>query len=144
MIPEFNEDGLLPKGIHQTDLGEFRDRFAIFDESDRRLRVFEQLERFLAEANKVSVVKRIIVGGSFVTAKAEPNDFDCILVLDAEIVGTTLRPFEYNLLSRRMARRLFGGDVLPALEGSEALDEYLAFLQTTREGDPMGIVEVVW
>jgi len=41
-----------------------------------------------------------------------------------------------------MARRLFGGDVLAALEGSGALDEYLAFFQTTRGGQLMGIVEI--
>jgi hypothetical protein len=76
-------------------------------------------------------------------ANAEPNDFDCILVLDPAIVGTTLRPFEYNLVSRRMARRMFGGDILPALDGSQALNQYLEFFQTTREGDRMGIVEIV-
>ncbi|MSR56847.1 MAG: hypothetical protein EXS05_04150 [Planctomycetaceae bacterium] len=143
MIPEFNENGLLPPGLHRTDLDGFRDRFAVFDRSDRRLRVFEQLERLLGEANKTTIIKRVIVGGSFVTAEAEPNDFDCILTLDPEIVGATLRPFEYNLVSRRMARRMFGGDILAALEGSEALNQYLDFFQTTREGERMGIVEVV-
>lgn len=143
MIPDFNEDGLLPPGIHQADLEEFRERFAIFDRSDRRLRIYAQLERLIREAKKAAIVRRIIVGGSFVTANAEPNDFDCILVLDPAIVGTTLRPFEYNLVSRKMARRLFGGDVLPALEGSRALDQYLEFFQTTRDGEQMGIVEVV-
>lgn len=143
MIPDFNEDGLLPPGIHVADQEEFQERFAIFDRSDRRLRIYAQLERLIREAKKAAIVSRIIVGGSFVTARAEPNDFDCILVLDPAIVGTRLRPFEYNLVSRRMARRMFGGDVLPALDGSQALDQYLEFFQTTRDGDPMGIVEVV-
>ncbi len=51
MIPEFNEQGLLPAGIHRTDLDGFRERFVVFDQSDRRFRVFEQLER-LAMASK--------------------------------------------------------------------------------------------
>ncbi|NLY00936.1 MAG: hypothetical protein GXY83_33005 [Rhodopirellula sp.] len=97
MIPEFNELGLLPPAIHRTDLDDFRKRFAIFNRSDRRLR-FDQLQRLLGEVKKTTIVKRVIVGGSFVTAKAEPNDFDCILVLDPAIVGTALRPFEYNVI----------------------------------------------
>lgn len=143
MIPDFDDDGLLPPGIHQTDLDGFRERFAVFDRSDRRLRIFDQLERLVEAAKSANIVQRIIFGGSFVTSKAEPNDFDCILVLDPEIVGTTLRPFEYNLVSRRMARRLFGGDVLSALEDSDALQQYLDFFQTTRDGQRMGIVEVL-
>ncbi len=143
MIPDFNQHGLLPLGVHRADQSEFKARFAIFNLSNRRLRVYEQLERLLDEASRAALVKRVIVGGSFVTSKAEPNDFDCILVLDPAIVGTTLRPFEYNLVSRRMARRIYQGDVLTALEGSEALHRYLEFFQTTRHGEPMGIVEVV-
>lgn len=142
MIPEFDNDGLLPPGIHQTDLNGFRERFAIFNRSDRRLRIFDQLERLVKEAKSATIIRRVIVGGSFVTAEPEPNDFDCVLVLDPGIVGTTLRPFEYNLVSRRMARRLFGGDVLPALQDSDALEEYLEFFQTTRDGRRMGIVEI--
>lgn len=142
MIPDFDDQGLLPPGIHQADFDEFRERFAIFDRSDRRLQVFEQLERLVTEARKSAIVTRIIVGGSFVTAKAEPNDFDCILVLDPGIVGIPLRPFEYNLVSRRMARRMFGGDILSALDGSDALDQYLEFFQTTRDGQRTGIVEI--
>ena len=142
MIPDFTEDGLLPAGIHQATRDEFRERFARFNRSDRRIRIHDQLDRLLDEAGKSSVVKRLLVAGSFVTAKAEPNDFDAVLVLDASIVGRDLRPLEYNLVSRKMARRLFGGDVMPGLEGSAALVDYLQFFQTTRDGQQIGIVEI--
>lgn len=36
-----------------------------------------------------------------------------------------------------------GGDVLPALQDSDALQQYLDFFQTTRDGQRMGIVEVL-
>ena len=74
--------------------------------------------------------------------KAEPNDFDCVLVLDRSIMGTTLPPLQYNIVSRRMARKMFGGDVVPVFEGSAALAEYLEFFQTTRDGQRAGIVEI--
>ena len=51
-------------------------------------------------------------------------------------------PFQYNLVSRKMARRAFGGDIMPALDGSIALASYLEFFQITREGSQAGIVEI--
>ena len=123
MIPDFAEDGFLPAGIHQATLEELEERFAFFDRSDQRLRVFEQLNALIGEARASGIVRRIYVAGSVVTDKPEPNDFDCILVLDPIIVGQPLRPFQYNLVSRRMARRLFGGDVVPVLEDSKPLLE---------------------
>lgn len=142
MIPGFTADGLLPAGIHRATVDEIRQRLAIFDRSDRRIRVFENLERLLNEARKSGIVRRVIVAGSFVTQQAEPNDFDCILVLDPSIVGQTLPPFQYNLVSRKAARRIFRGDVVPAIDGSTALHEYLDFFQTTRDGQRMGVVEI--
>jgi hypothetical protein len=41
-----------------------------------------------------------------------------------------------------MARRQFGGDVMPALEGSATLDEYVEFFQITRDGQRVGMVEI--
>ena len=38
----------------------------------------------LEEAQASHIVERLIFGGSFVTSKSEPNDFDCIIVLKAE------------------------------------------------------------
>jgi hypothetical protein len=142
MIPEFTEQGCLPPGIHRVTLDEFKERFVVFQRSDRRLRIFERLERLFDQAASSGIVKRIIIAGSFVTAKPEPNDFDCIVVLDSTIVGNPLRPFEYNLVSRKMARRIFGGDVVPALEDSHALQQYLEFFQTSRNGRRVGIVEM--
>lgn len=142
MIPDFTTEGLLPVGIHRATREEFQQRFAIFNHSDMRLRIYDKLDRLLDEAGRSGIVKRVLVGGSFITEKPEPNDFDVVLVLDASIVQHDLRPFEYNLVSRKMARRLFGGDVMPALERSAALDQYVEFFQITRDGRRVGMVEI--
>ena len=63
-------------------------------------------------------------------------------MLDPSIVGKPLRPFEYNLVSRQMARRMFGGDIMPALDHSTTLQQYLDFFQTARDGKSIGIVEI--
>jgi hypothetical protein len=142
MLPEFTDDGLLPPGIHRATVAEFKQRFAVFTRSDRRWKILEKIDALLTEAGRSGIVRRVLVAGSYVTAKPEPNDFDCILVLDPSIVGAALPPFQYNLVSRKTARRMFGGDIMPALEGSTALAKYLEFFQTTREGWRAGIVEI--
>ena len=142
MIPDFSENGCLPEGVHSATVEEFRERFSYFDVSDQRLRVYRGLRELLDEARKSGIVRRVILAGSFVTNKAEPNDFDAILVLDPVVVNQTLRPREYNLVSRKMARRAYGGDVLSAVDGSAALEKYLKFFQTNRAGEPVGVVEI--
>jgi hypothetical protein len=142
MIPSFTEQGFLPPGIYRATLDEFKERFVVFHRSDRRFRIFAQLEKLLDQVAQTRIVKRILIAGSFVSAKPEPNDFDCIVVLDPSIVGKPLRPFEYNLVSRQMARRMFGGDIMPALDNSTALQQYIEFFQTTRDGKRIGIVEI--
>jgi len=58
------------------------------------------------------------------------------------ILEQRLPPFQYNLVSRRMAKRLFKGDVVPVLESSAAMQNYVEFFQTNREGQRIGIVEI--
>ena len=142
MILEFAENGCLPEGIHSATVEELCERFSYFDVSDKRLVVYRGLQALLDEAGKSGIVRRVIVAGSFVTNKSEPNDFDAIVVLDPAVVNQTLRPREYNLVSRKMARRLYGGDVLVAVDGSASLAKYLNFFQTNRAGEPVGVVEI--
>ncbi|MDP6355514.1 MAG: hypothetical protein QF473_10455 [Planctomycetota bacterium] len=142
VIPEFNEWGFLPEGIHQTSLDEFKERFAIFAGSDRRFRLFEQLERLIIDAQRSGIVRRVLVAGSFVSAKPAPNDFDSILILRTDIFDKALKPFHYNLVAGQRARRMYGGDVLSAVEGSQALERLLDFFQTSRDGRTIGIVEI--
>ncbi len=85
MIPPFDTDGNLPPGIHRATLFEFSDRFCVFARSDRRLRICKQIESLMRDARTSNIVERVLFGGSFVTDKAEPNDFDCIVVLKPEI-----------------------------------------------------------
>jgi hypothetical protein len=89
MIPAFTEQGFLPPGVYQATLDEFKERFVVFQRSDRRFRLFVQLEKLLDQAAQARIVKRILIAGSFVSAKPEPNDFDCIVVLDPSIGSCT-------------------------------------------------------
>ena len=132
-IPDFDDDGYLPKGLHECSLDEIRERFGRFQRSDRRLALFAKLRDYLKEVCSTPTVSYVIVDGSFVTAKEEPNDVDLVIVLRADHDFTlSLRPFEYNALSRRMVRKRYAFDLLVAREDSPELTEYVEFFQQIR------------
>jgi hypothetical protein len=79
----------------------------------------------------------VIVDGSYITTKAEPSDIDLILALRADFdLSQELRPFEYNIQSKRNVRRNYGFDVLPAVDGSVAYDRYVSDFSRVRLDDP--------
>ncbi len=79
MIPPLNDDGYLPPGIHAATLDEIAERFG--KESEVRRAQMQSL-RWLVSAARRAGVKRIIVNGSFVSDKYEPNDVDCVLLIE--------------------------------------------------------------
>lgn len=142
MIPSFDPDGNLPQGMHQATWLEFRERFCVFDRSDQRLRLCRQIEQMVEEARVSQVVERIVFGGSFVTDRTEPNDFDCIVVLKAEIRYEDLQPFQQWVADTREASRRYGGDVFVARADQPTLAVYLDFFAVNRHGKHVGLVEV--
>lgn len=135
-IPDLNDDGLLPEGIHDCSFAELVERFGQFRKSDCRRRLTKRLEEFFREVGATGFAVSVIVDGSFVTAKAEPNDIDLVLVLRAgHNFSTTVRPFEYNVLSRRRVRKSYGFDMLLAEEGQPEFAEFIEFFTQVR-GDP--------
>ncbi len=78
MIPNFNDEGYLPLGIHRATLEEIAARFG--QESEVRQVQMESL-RWLVDLAWRTGVQRIVVNGSFVTDKLEPNDVDCVLLI---------------------------------------------------------------
>src|SRR5437870_11589291 len=81
MIPQYNDDGYLPPGIHQGTLEEIAIRFG--QESELRRVQMESL-RWLIDLAWRAGVQRIVVNGSFVTDKLEPNDVDCVLLIGSD------------------------------------------------------------
>ncbi len=79
MIPEFNDDGYLPAGVHRASLEEVGARFG--RETELR-RVQMQSLGWLVELAKTAGASRLVVNGSFVTDRPEPNDVDCVVLID--------------------------------------------------------------
>jgi hypothetical protein len=145
-VPEFDEYGLLPQGIHNANLEELRPRFGHFKGSDRRPRLWEKLVELVTEAKACGLVEAVCLDGSFATAVAEPNDVDLVIVLRAgHDFSMDLTPDQYQILAQRHVRRRFGFDILVVENGSETFEQAIAFFQQVkhRPGLKNGIVRIM-
>src|SRR2546421_297000 len=80
MIPPFDDSGWLPPGIHLATLDEIEGRFG--RQSELRRAQMESV-RWMVDLARRMDVQTIILNGSFVTNRVEPNDVDCLLLLRA-------------------------------------------------------------
>src|SRR3954462_15703393 len=81
MLPQFNETGNLPPGIHRASLEKIVDRFG--QGSELRKAQAESLQWLMPLCKDAGIV-RVLINGSFVTDVPEPNDVDCLLLQGAE------------------------------------------------------------
>ena len=78
MIPDFDEQGYLPPGIHTATIEEVALRFGT--QSELR-RVQTESLRWLMDLARAAGVQRLILNGSYTTDTVEPNDVDCVLLI---------------------------------------------------------------
>ena len=77
MLPPFDRFGYLPRGIHSCDEQELVARFGS-GSSEREVETQELLS-FVAWARSAGI-RRVIVNGSYATAKVAPNDVDVVIL----------------------------------------------------------------
>ncbi len=132
MIPAFNNDGYLPPGIHSATLEEVAARFG--RESELRQAQMESL-RWLVDLARRAGVQRLVVNGSFVTDKLEPNDVDCVLLIGPDF------PRDATALGELSAGLPF---VNMELVDQDAFQQFTeAIFATDRERVPKGMIEVI-
>jgi len=138
MIPAFDPStGLLPPGIHETTWAEFVARFGW---TPRRLALLAGLKAAL-DALRAAGCRRAYVDGSFVTAKAEPADFDACWDTDGiapERLDPVLLTFDQG---RRAQKEKYGGELFPAdWPADPSGTTFLRFFQRDRSDREKGIV----
>lgn len=139
-IPAFRPDGYLPEGVYGCSEAEVLFRFG--SSSRRRRRLVLRLRRWLELGRQIGA-RRLLVDGSFVTAKEEPHDIDSVIFLPEDFTQQLEREFapalelEEMLLTRR-PEELF------AAEDETDWQEWIAFFRQTREADRRrkGLVEL--
>ncbi len=136
MIPDF-EDGVLPEGVHDCTLDELERKLGHPGATDQRDRLTKKLREFVKEARLAGFVVALVVNGSYVTAKDRPDDVDLIVCLRPDFdLAQELRPFEYNVCSRRMVKKLYKFDVFVAPDGSDEYRRLVDFFAQVRKTDP--------
>lgn len=141
-LPPFNEFGDLPVGIHLATLPEVRVRLGA--QTPRRRQVFLRLERIHAIARATRHLSRMVVFGSFVTRKADPNDVDVFLLMEdafdvALVTGETRLLFDHLAAEAHFGASVFWLRRMATLDGEQAAVEYW---QIKRNGQLRGIVEI--
>ena len=130
MIPAFDDNGLLPTGIHRASWDEFFTRFATTG-----------CRRRLADGNRAAVEDlknagclTVYVNGSFVTSKEVPNDFDACWE-EAGVDPTVLDPVLLTFDPGRAAQKAkYLGELFPASAiASGDRFSFLEFFQTDKE-----------
>lgn len=142
-LPEFNEFGDLPEGIHAASLAEVIDRLG--SGTSQRQEVTDRLRQVYQLAVATGALDRVVVFGGYVSDVSEPNDVDVILVMrndfrveDCPAESAVL--FDYARADAELGASIFW--VRPDMLLGEPLERFLAFWQTKRDGRRRGIVEI--
>lgn len=110
-IPALRESGWLPEGHHPATCEQIADRFG-GESGSRRTAVFSGLLRWRDAVRGKQMGGRLILNGSFVSAKTEPGDFDVLLVYDTASAAIIVQDKEaLRLLDNAHCKALYGGDV---------------------------------
>ena len=139
-VPPFRPDGYLPEGLYVSSEAEIIFRFG--SSSRRRRRLMLRLRRWIELGQQVGA-QRLLIDGSFVTAKEDPHDIDSVILLPMDFTQQIEREsapaleLEEMLLTRR-PEELF------AAEDETDWEEWVEFFSQTREPDRRrkGLVEI--
>jgi hypothetical protein len=143
-IPSLNNDGELPPGIWPAAIDEVLYRFGE-PATRQRIEVTDRLRRIWSAAASTGELQSVLVFGSYVTDKPEPNDVDVILIMK-----DAFRPIGWpagvmELFDHAVADSAFGASVFwirPGLLILDTIEEFKNRWQRTRAGHDRGIVEI--
>lgn len=132
----------MPSGIHRATLAEVID---CFGKAPRRATVARRLDRIYSLVSASGHLARFIIFGSFITAKAEPNDVDIFLLMEddfdvSKVTGEAAILFDHLAAQNYEGASIFWVRRAGALGGEQAaIDDW----QIKRDGTRRGIVEVI-
>ncbi len=131
-IPPFNSDGNLPLGIHSATWQEFVNYLGF---TDRRQELLLGLKSVLSQLKKVNC-RVVYIGGSFVTSKAEPGDFDGFWdPTYVDLVELEKNAPELLRSDRKVQKAKYGGELFADMAFLKAFDK-------DREKREKGIVAI--
>jgi len=142
-LPPSNEFGDLPPGVHRVTIDAVIQRFG--RGSEQRRVVTGRLLHIFVLAQRTDHLSRLIVFGSYVTAKPNPNDVDIILIMDDEFRLEHCPIEARGLFDHATAQARYGASIFwvrPGLLLGETIEDFVSHWQIKRDGSKRGIVEV--
>jgi hypothetical protein len=140
MIPPFRLDGYLPQGVARASEAEVTFRFG--SSTQRRRRLVLRLRRWTQLARDIRA-RRLMIDGSFVTQKADPNDIDAVILLPRDFEQQIERGIVAALELEQMLLTRYPEEIFGAEDDAD-WNDWLEFFSRTREADGRrkGIVEI--
>jgi len=141
-MPAFENSGLLPEGIHWTDMQTVQKRYC---QSAHRERLFAGFERAVAVLRQAGCLM-LYLDGSFVTAKEHRADYDACWEPKG-VNLSVLDPVFFDFRNKRAAQKaIYFGEFFPADSRAEARSPFRTFLnffQTDKDaGERKGIIGI--
>lgn len=139
-IPDFRTDGYLPEGLFFASEAEVTFRFGTSNRYRRRLVL--RVRRWIELAREVKAL-RLLVDGSFVTAKSAPNDVDAVVLLPSDFEGQVSAGLDAAVELEEMLLTRRPEEVFAAEDDADWI-EWIEFFSRTRESDgrKKGLVEI--
>jgi hypothetical protein len=137
MIPNFDDNGNLPPGIHLATLDEIEERFVYNSCRQILFGGLKILTRELQQAN----CPLFYLNGSFVTNKEFPNDYDACY--EIEDINQSIDPLLLNPFAQLSEIKIkYKGDVFPRIpELLKGLD-HLEIFQSDIDANVKGIIAI--
>jgi hypothetical protein len=142
-LPEFNNQGDLPEGMHKASLAEVLERFG--QGGVKRREATAVLHRIYQLVIATGKLERFVIFGSYITAKPEPNDVDVVLVMKDDFSMAASDEQTRVLFDHQRAEGEVGASIFwlcPSALLRGSLEDFLQGWGTKRDMTLRGIVEV--
>jgi len=142
-LPSFDNKGELPPGLHHAPLGELIAKFG--GGALQRQAVTARLLHIYERVKATGKLERMIIFGSYITDKPEPNDVDIFLVMAEEFDVTACAGEARIIFSQMQAQDYFGASIFWVTRGTSltGIDDLISGWQTKRDKTKRGNVEII-
>jgi hypothetical protein len=141
-IPDWNDFGVLPEGIHDCEIDEIEARLGF---NGHRLALVEGLRQALQWLATMPPIESLIVDGSFVTDKIQPSDIDAVAMignLSEQNQREWVRAWQPHHAPLKQASRV---DLYPTAAGQgnnfSAYFQYIRPEEALERGAPIGLLK---
>jgi len=140
MIPDFDNNGNLPPGVHLCDWNEFKDRFGY---TRNRRQMIQGMEVVMKEL-KAAGCRTFYINGSFVTSDRSPNDFDACWDRDDVNIEYLRKnaPLILKFYDSAAQKAKYKGEIYQSDQPVDESTISIEFFQRDREQNRKGIIAI--